>query len=108
MLMAMGDRKTPMVIADGSKRAEMAVGAPYLAKVSSGDTRMERGGVSGYPLTLKVEGKGKEPVVSLMRTEGTKTNYKLSEKRPNAPREPAFKVVQGDGEVVASGTFEYG
>lgn len=108
VLMATGNRKTPMVIADGGKRAEMAVGAPYLAKVSSGDTRMERGGVSGYPLTLSVQGKGKEPVVSLMRTEGTKTNYKLSTKRPNTPLEPAFKVVQGDGEVVASGTFEYG
>jgi len=111
VLYGRGDLQTALVTVGEPAAAaavEMPVGPPYRAIVENRENRFKKGPAHPWRLTLRVEGRGGDKVAGVMRVEGNNTRFKLSEKQPNAPIEPAWKVITEDGEVVASGTFEYG
>jgi hypothetical protein len=57
-----------------------------------------------------VEGAGKERLADLSRVSGDRTRIELSTSNRflNRPKEPTYKIVQPDGQIVAQGSFEYG
>jgi hypothetical protein len=64
-------------------------------------------------VSFKVQGVGNEVVSNLLlaRKPGsleTKSGVELSSKSRNYPKEPEYKILKKGGELVASGTFEYG
>ena len=106
--------KTAMLTAGGAEAAataaELPVGPPYRALVVNEENQFKKIQVldDDWRLLLSVKGRGDEVVGGILRVEGENTHYKLSKNRPNSPLEPEWKVVTEDGEVVASGVFEYG
>lgn len=82
-------------------------GEPYVPIVD-----VLKAGVGGerFYFMFNVEGKAKELLTDLSHISGTKTNILLSEKKNlgHRPKEPTYKVMKADGEVVQSGFFEYG
>lgn len=114
VLVAHGDLKTAMLTAGGAEAAataaELPVGPPYRALVVNEENQFKKIQVldDDWRLLLSVKGRGDEVVGGILRVEGENTHYKLSKNRPNSPLEPEWKVVTEDGEVVASGVFEYG
>jgi len=111
-LMARGDLKTAMLTAGGAEAAataaELPVGPPYRALIVNKENQFKKSRADAWQLILSVKGRGDEFVGGIRRVEGENTLYKFSKNRPNWPLEPEWKVVTEDGEVVASGVFEYG
>lgn len=87
---------------------ELPVGPPYRGVVVNAENRFKKTAGDAWKLTLSIKGRGGEDVRGIYRMEGASTQYPLSEKQPNTPLEPKWKVVTEDGEVVANGVFEYG
>jgi hypothetical protein len=59
-------------------------------------------------LAFTIVGTAGEEVTALQRISGEKSDIPLSQTNPTRPKEPSFRIVKGDGEVVHSGQFEYG
>jgi hypothetical protein len=82
-------------------------GEPYVPIV---DVHKTGGRLDRFFFVFNVEGKAKELLTDLSHISGTKTFILLSEKKNlgHRPKEPTYKVMKADGEVVKSGFFEYG
>ena len=67
-------------------------------------------GRGGLNMNLDILGSGRDVVYDVMHVSGDKTTIPRSAKpgRADYPREPAFRIVTSEGEVVHSGNFEYG
>jgi hypothetical protein len=79
--------------------------------VSEGNVQNVRAGhVTDAQLQFSIKGSGQEVVTDLERVSGNRTRIALaaSAQYPNRPKEPAYRIVKADGEVVTQGDFEYG
>ena len=47
-------------------------------------------------------------IADLRRISGTKTQHKLSKRYSSRPEEATYRIVKHDGELITSGSFEYG
>ena len=102
---AVGTPKTPEVDV-GSRGGTLKFGEPYvpIAEVPQG----MGAGMGEVQLAFRVEGAAYEAITDLAHVEGGKTKIPLSPRNQQRPKEPAYKIVTGDGEVVTQGVFEYG
>lgn len=113
-LIAYSDYETAKLQAGGSDpaatTADLPVGPPYRALVVNEENQFKKIEVlnDDWRLLLSVKGRGDEFVGGIAHVEGQDTHYALSTNRPDSPAEPAWKIVSEDGEVAASGVFEYG
>jgi hypothetical protein len=108
-LNAAGTVDCPMVKVASGKDTELPFGEPFrpIATVSKWERdAIVQGGRTGARLNLEIVGAGKELVNDLVHT-GEKTEIRLSENKLR-PKEPTYKIMKADGELVTSGQFEYG
>jgi hypothetical protein len=105
-LNASATNESPFVTVDGRGKPTIGFGEPFKPLV---EVRM-RGKTSRASIGFDIEGKGKEFVTDLSHVFGDRTKILLSEEEnlSHRPKEPTYKVVKADGEVVAQGSFEYG
>jgi hypothetical protein len=101
---------SPVVTVNAGMSPTLNFGEPYVPSVGvppwARDTVRE--GNTQLPLWLTVKGAAGEHLAELTRISGNRTRIPLSEENPNRPKEPTYKIVQPDGQIVAQGSFEYG
>ncbi len=96
----------PLVQAVAGKPGTLPLGEPFAPKV----TVQYHGVRNNKPqarLDLSIKGSGNE-IVSDLRLVNGKSKVRLSSNDSNRPAEPTYRIVNTEGEVVASGRFEYG
>ncbi len=105
-LSASANSQSPFITVEKDQEAVLEFGEPYVSLVNAG----LRGGTSKAFLSFSIEGRAKESLSDLSHISGDKTQIPLSEEKDlgHRPKEPTYKVVKADGEVVAQGSFEYG
>lgn len=105
-LNATATTESPWVTADGKRKSVVEFGEPYTPFVEVN----VRENTSRASIGFDIEGKGKEFVTDLSHVSGDLTKIPLSEKENlgHRPKEPTYKIVKVDGEVVTQGSFEYG
>ncbi|HUW62008.1 MAG TPA: hypothetical protein VMZ06_13490 [Candidatus Bathyarchaeia archaeon] len=111
LLAARATGRTPACAVDGSGSAVMTFGEPYTAQLNSQHLQKgiwEEGKKPVYRLEMSVAGTAHEQVAMVQHKSGDKTKFPLSERNPNSPKEPTYKIVTEEGETLASGSFEYG
>ncbi|UCE22262.1 MAG: hypothetical protein JSV46_08670, partial [Candidatus Aminicenantes bacterium] len=106
-LCAWATTESPFVTVDRKGEVALEFGEPYLAIVN---VIHPRAGRSRVLIAFEIEGKGKESLTDLSHISGDKTQIPLSEEEDlgHRPKEPTYKIVKADGEVVTQGSFEYG
>ncbi|NCA81608.1 MAG: hypothetical protein EOM72_02510 [Opitutae bacterium] len=109
ILRASGGRKTPALAVPDRKTVPLAIGEPLRAVVDVSDAaRQQAAAGRSLKMDLAILGNAQEIVSDVLRASGTRTQHKLAKRRPNRPAEAAYRIIQPDGERVASGSFEYG
>jgi hypothetical protein len=105
-LCASGSTESPYLTVDTSNGAACRIGEPYVPFVEARNINPTR----GTYLMFNVEGEGKELLSDLSHIKGEKTEIPLSEAEgaTQRPKEPTYRIVKADGEIVAQGNFEYG
>jgi hypothetical protein len=105
-LCASGSTESPYFTVDASNGAECRFGEPYVPFVETRNTNSAR----GTYLMFNVEGGGRELLSDLSHIKGEKTEIALSEAEgaTQRPKEPSYRIVKADGEIVTQGDFEYG
>lgn len=107
-LCAAATLESSSIAVDGSSKSVLEYGEPYAPIVNA----FRLGGEPSNKayLSFNVEGKGREFLTDLSRISGDKTKIQLSKEEgsSNRPKEPAYKIVKPDGEVIKQGSFEYG
>jgi hypothetical protein len=105
-LNATATTETPFVTVDGKGKPVVEFGEPYLPLIEV----TVRENTSRASIGFDIEGKAKEFVTDLSHISGDQTQIPLSEEENlgHRPKEPTYKVVKTDGEVVTQGSFEYG
>lgn len=111
-LLALATANSPFAAVGGGATTSLAWGEPFSPVVSVPDWSRSNflgGGNNEVQLEFVIRGAGNEQVTSLQRNgvEGA-PDIPMSAKNPFQPKEPTYKVIQADGEVVAQGAFEYG
>lgn len=98
------------VTVDGSTHPSLRFGEPYVPVIELSEAAKQgvREGATQVRVGFIVEGGGKERLADLSRVSGNRTRIELSAENPNRPKEPTYKIVQPDGQIVAQGSFEYG
>ena len=59
-------------------------------------------------MSFLLRGKQDEFVTNLQRISGTRSQHETAARYTNRPKEPSYRIIQPNGEQVASGSFEYG
>jgi len=105
-LKATATTETPFLTVDGKGKLVVELGEPYVPVV---EVRV-RENRSRASIGFDVEGRGKEFVTDLSHISGDQTQIPLSEEEDlnHRPKEPTYKIVKTDGEVVSQGSFRYG
>jgi hypothetical protein len=105
-LNATATTESPWVTVEGKGKSVVEFGEPYVPVV---EVRV-RENTTRASIGFDVEGKAKEFVTDLSHVSGDRTQIPLSEEENlgHRPKEPTYKVVKTDGEVVTQGSFEYG
>ncbi len=105
-LNATATTESPWVTVEGKGKSVVEFGEPYVPVV---EVRV-RENTSRASIGFDVEGKAKEFVTDLSHVSGDRTQIPLSEEENlgHRPKEPTYKIVKTDGEVVTQGSFEYG
>ena len=104
---ALGSSENSLVNADGTGESLLTFGEPYtpyvLVPPSSGRETQTR-------LVCFIKGSGGDIAVDIRRVTGDNTDIPLSgmTNYTDSPKEPAYRIVTSEGEVVQSGTFNYG
>lgn len=108
-LCAAATTETPFVNADGSSESVLEFGEPYAPFIVGMEFGVKPPSTRAF-LSFNVEGKGKEFLTDVSHISGNNTCIPLSKKKNlrNRPKEPTFKIMEADGEVVHQGSFEYG
>ena len=109
-LSARGTKKSPGATARAGESVALTLGEPFTPLVDIDQYSREQidRGDRQARISFTIQGTGKEVVQRLQRTSGTGRKIAMSTKSPGLPAEPKYKIVSGEGEVVTSGTFEYG
>ncbi len=105
-LNATATTESPWVTVEGKGKPVVELGEPYAPVVEV----TVRENTTRASIGFDIEGKGKEFVTDLSHISGELTQIPLSEEENlgHRPKEPTYKVVKTDGEVVTQGSFEYG
>jgi hypothetical protein len=105
-LCASANTESPFITVGGNREAVLKFGEPFVSKVN---VRV-RERTSRASLSFAVEGQAKESLADLSHISGDKTQIPLSEEEDlgHRPKEPTYKIVKADGEVITQGSFEYG
>jgi hypothetical protein len=105
-LNATATSETSFVTVEGKGKSVVEFGEPYMPLVEV----TVRENTSRASIGFDIEGRGKEFVTDLSHISGEQTKISLSEEENlgHRPKEPTYKVVKTDGEVVTQGSFEYG
>ena len=108
---ASGTTSSPTVTAAQNSGSTLELGEPFTPVVdvhSSGGN--SQSGNSQTPLNFSIEGIGKELLTDVSHVSGDLSKIPLSKTRgrETRPEEPAYKIIKSDGEIVATGSFEYG
>ncbi len=92
---------------DRKGEVTLEFGEPYLSIVNVIQPRVGR---SRALIAFEIQGEAKESLTDLSHISGDKTQIPLSEEEDlgHRPKEPTYKIVKADGEVVTQGSFEYG
>ena len=116
-LAAEGQSTSEVAVATGG-RASLPLGEPYVPTISArASTRLKAGllgalfGGSRVDTTLlefRLVGAGGETVKSVACTSDCGTSIPTSTGHPDYPKEPTYRIMKVDGEIVAQGSFEYG
>jgi hypothetical protein len=108
-LRAIGTTSGPEVLAKPDHVAQLPLGEPFQPKVTIPDySRQNIAHGADAQLSLDVYGAGGEQITDLRHIDGNKTKIKLSRDDNQRPAEPVYKIINADGEMVATGKFEYG
>ncbi len=99
-------------IAEGLPVA-LAFGEPYkpVANVPSSSREVfEKGDADAVSIDFEIFGRVGEIVTDLERVSGSRTDVPMatSQGNSNLPKEPTYKIIRLDGELVAQGSFSYG
>ncbi len=108
---AMATNETPIWTAKAGETVKTVFGEPYSPAVFVYQWDKENfasGHSDGVRLNFTMMGKGKEAVNRLDRVAGSGDAIPMSATNNSRPKEPTYKIVTDDGEVVAQGQFEYG
>ena len=110
---ARGSTETPFVDIGGAEATGLTFGEPFTPVVSAPRWSIERwqrssGKSDELRLSFNVEGVAQELLSDLRRTEGKQTQIAMSRRSSYRPKEPSYRIIKTGGEVVASGSFEYG
>ncbi|MGD8535946.1 MAG: hypothetical protein PVF66_08865 [Candidatus Aminicenantes bacterium] len=105
-LNATATTESPWVSVEGKGKTVVELGEPYIPLVEV-RVRENRSRVS---IGFDIEGKAKEFVTDLSHISGEQTQIALSKEEDlgHRPKEPTYKIVKTDGEVVTQGSFRYG
>jgi hypothetical protein len=105
-LNAAATTESPWVTVEGKGKSVVEFGEPYMPLV---EVRV-RENTSRASIGFDIEGKAKEFVTDLSHISGELTQIPLSEEEnlDHRPKEPTYKIVKTDGEVVTQGSFRYG
>ncbi len=106
-LCAWATTESPFVAVDRKGEVTLEFGEPYLSIVNVIQPRVGR---SRALIAFEIQGEAKESLTDLSHISGDKTQIPLSEEEDlgHRPKEPTYKIVKADGEVVTQGSFEYG
>lgn len=108
-LQGRGTEDTPVVSAPPTGSVRLAVGEPLQAVVEISDMYLRQAAAKGsLRFSLALSGNLKEAISDLSRLSGTNTQHKLAKRSSNRPEEATYRIVKPDGELIASGSFEYG
>ena len=109
-LAALETNRSPSVTVDGRTDAILKFGEPYVPMVTvpEGSRQAVSEGERQVRLMFTVSGAGNEMLAELTRVSGTRTRIPLSEESRDRPKEPTYRIMKADGEIVAQGSFEYG
>ena len=92
---------------NGSARLEVGEPLRYLVQIS--DSARERAvAIGSLRMSFMLRGRQNEIITDLRRVSGTRTQHETSTRKPNCPKEPAYRIIKPDGELITSGSFEYG
>lgn len=102
--------RTPVFEVTGDRTVKLAFGEPFVSYVdfSQRDVEQVGKGSSNIQLQFMIRGAAEEFVQQLERKSGKKTKIAMSSKNNSLPKEPKYRIVKDDGELVEQGQFEYG
>ena len=84
-------------------------GEPLKASVAIGDHSLRRTATQDLlRISMSLLGNAGERIADLRRFSGNLSQHKMSSRSQNRPEEATFRIVKPDGELVFSGSFEYG
>lgn len=109
LLQARGTEDTPVATVPSNGSARLVVGEPLQARIEIQDRYLRLPGTNRMlRMSLALLGSGQEQITDLRRLSGTNTQHKLAKRSPNRPEEATYRLVKPDGELISSGSFEYG
>ena len=106
-LEARGSAENAGATARNGATPQLKFGEPYTASVAVSArqrTRLD----ADLNLAFSLRGAGDEAVTSFRREAGRSASIAMSTRSPYLPKEPSYRILQADGEIVAQGDFEYG
>jgi len=110
-LSATATKRTPFVDVRPGAPVRLEFGEPY-APIAWVDERSLRSGKDGEGLQASIQfgvlGAAEEALTGLSQIEGESRTIEMSTSKIGRPKEPAYKVVHADGNIVAKGAFRYG
>ena len=84
-------------------------GDPLKASAAVGDHSIRRTATQEIMrISMSLLGNAGERIADLRHFSGKLTQHKMSKRAQNRPEEATFRIVKPDGELVFSGSFEYG
>lgn len=94
----------------GAASRRLPFGEPYQPVVTMRNAYGSSSMNNTVSLSCTIVGSGNEKVSDLTRVSGTATKIAMSTTRgrQSRPKEPTYRIITADNEVVASGKFDYG
>lgn len=109
MLGARGTEDMRAVAVPENGSAPLPVGEPLAASIAVSDRMSSTSGTNRMVrMSLDVLGQAGERIAEISHCSGTNTQHKLAPRSSNRPEGAAYRIIKPDGELVASGSFEYG
>jgi hypothetical protein len=109
LLQGAGSESSPALHVPRQGTATLDVGEPLKSLVQLPEYALaqavDRGSIR---MSFLLRGKRDEVITSLQRTAGDRSQHETAARYSNRPKEPSYRIIQPNGEQVASGSFEYG
>jgi hypothetical protein len=109
LLQGAGSESSPALHVPRQGTATLDVGEPLKSLVLLPEYALAQAVEnSSIRMSFMLRGKRDEVVTSLQRIAGDRSQHELAARTSNRPKEPTYRIIQPNGEQVASGSFEYG